>query len=131
MFRPTILIAEQEPNEALSVRKLVVQTAKFNVVSAYTAKEAKELLDKFPNFQAAVVVSDLEDCEKVASAAKATNPSMPVIVLSPNPSYRCGNADHRISSHEPEELVNLLRSLFGDPRNLRGNDRVTPEALLA
>jgi hypothetical protein len=124
--------SSSEPNEALSVRKLVVQTAKFNVVSAYSAQEAKELLDKLPNLQAAVVVADLQNCEEVALAAKATNPSMPLILLSPNPSYGCGGADYRISSHEPEELVNLLRSLFGDPRNLSSsNDNVTPQALPA
>ena len=39
---------EPEPNEALSVRKLVVETAKFNVTTAYSAAEAKELLQKLP-----------------------------------------------------------------------------------
>ncbi|HVH85778.1 MAG TPA: response regulator [Terriglobales bacterium] len=118
MPRPTILIAEPEPKEALSVRKLVVETAKFNVVTAYSAKEAKELLKQFPNVQAMVVVAEIKDCDKAVQAAKAINPSMPVIVLSANPSYRCGKAEYCISSHEPEALLELLRSLFGDPRKV-------------
>ena len=38
MGRPTILIVEPEPNEALSARKLVVETAKFNVTTAYSER---------------------------------------------------------------------------------------------
>ncbi len=34
MPRPTLLIAEPEPEQALSVRKLVLETGKFNVLTA-------------------------------------------------------------------------------------------------
>jgi len=115
--RPTIIIAEPEPREALSVRKLVIETAKFNVITAYSADEATELLRVFPKVDGAVVSSELKDCEKVTEAAKSIKGSMPVIVLSANAHQRCGNADHNLSSHEPQELLNLLRSLFGDPRS--------------
>jgi hypothetical protein len=120
IVRPTIIIAEPEPKDALSVRKLVIETAKFNVITAYSADEAMELLRLFPKVDGAVVVSELKSCEKVTEAAKAVNGSMPVIVLSASAHQRCGHADHNISSHEPEELLNLLRSLFGDPRELGG-----------
>jgi len=118
MARPTVMILEPEPNEALSVRKLVVETAKFNVVTAYCTGEAKELLRRFPNVDAVVVVAEITDCEQAVKAAKGSNPSMPVILLSANRNYRCDHAEYHISSHEPEELVELLRSLFGDPRKV-------------
>jgi peroxiredoxin len=118
MARPTLLIVEPEPNEALSVRKLVVETAKFNVVTAYSASEAKELLRLFPKLDGTVVVAEIKDCEQAVKAAKATNASMPVILLSANRNFRCDDAEYHISSHEPEELVGLLRSLFGDPRKV-------------
>src|SRR3954466_9400739 len=116
MARPTVLMVEPEPKEALSVRKLVVETAKFNVITAYSAKEATELLKQFPNVSGVAVVAEIKDCDATVKAAKAARHSMPVIVLSANSNYRCDNAEHHISSHEPEELVNLLRSLYGDPR---------------
>lgn len=118
MVRPTILIAEPEPNEALSVRKLVVETAKFNVITAYSTQETEELLRIFPNVSGLAIVSEVKDCESAVKKAKAINPKLPIIVLSANRTYRCGDAEHHVSSHEPEELVNLLRSLFGDPRKL-------------
>jgi len=116
MGRPTLLIVEPEPNEALSVRKLVVETAKFNVITAYSTQEASELIGRFPRVDAVVVVAEIKDCEKAVAAAKATNASLPIIVLSANRNYPCGAAEYHLSSHEPEELVNALRELFGDPR---------------
>jgi peroxiredoxin len=71
------MIVEPEPNEALSVRKLVVETAKFNVVTAYSTSEAKELLRLFPNVDATVIVAETKDCEQAVKAAKATKASMP------------------------------------------------------
>jgi DNA-binding response OmpR family regulator len=109
-------MVEPEPNEALSVRKLVVETAKFNVTTAYSMSEAKQLLQKFPCLDAVVMIAEMRGCEEVVETAKSMNPEMQVILLSANLTARCGHGDHLISSHEPEALVSLLRSLFGDPR---------------
>ena len=98
------------------MRKLVVETAKFNVLTAHSAEEGRELLKLFPQVDALVIVADMKDCEETVRAAKSSTPPKPVIVLSANRNYRCDHAEHHISSHEPEELVNLLRSLYGDPR---------------
>jgi DNA-binding response OmpR family regulator len=119
MVRPTILIVEPEPNEALSVRKLVVETAKFNVTTAYSTKEGRELLDKFPQLDCMVMIAEMDGCEETVSKAKSLKHSMPVILLSANQNIRCGEADYHVSSHEPQELVDLLRFLFGDPRQLK------------
>jgi DNA-binding response OmpR family regulator len=116
MARPTILMVEPEPAEALSVRKLVVETAKFNVLTAYSAEEGDRLLQKFPKVEALVIVAEINNCEEAVNAARARRKSLPVIVLSANRNYRCSNAEYHASSHEPEELLGLLRSLFGDPR---------------
>jgi CheY-like chemotaxis protein len=109
-------MVEPEPNEALSVRKLVVETAKFNVTTAYSTAEARELLQRFPRLDAIVMIAEMPGCADVVKAAKSINRAIPVILLSANLTTQCANADHHISSHEPEALVSLLRSVFGDPR---------------
>jgi response regulator RpfG family c-di-GMP phosphodiesterase len=114
--RPTFLIAEPEPHEALSTRKLVLETAKFNVITAYSSEEALELLGAFPNINALVIVSGLKNRATVVKTAKKQKPKLPVIILSPNGTSSLEGGDHHVSSHEPEELLQLLRSLFGDPR---------------
>ncbi len=117
--RPTILIAEPEPAEALSVRKLVLETAKFNVMTAHSTREAIDIFHSFPNISALIAVDgDGIDCEAITVAVKEAVPKMPAIALSARGGYRCAPADHHVSSHEPEQLLRLVRELLGDPRSL-------------
>ena len=117
MPRPTFLVAEPEPNEALSVRKLVLETAKFNVITAHHTQEALDIIHLFPKISAAILVMAREiNCELIAQSIKSGNAEIVVIALSPQIAGHCAKADHILSSHEPEQLVSLVRSLFGDPR---------------
>ena len=118
-------MAEPEAPENISARKLVLETAKFNVITAYSAKECVELLQKFPDIEAVIIHSDLNGtpCEKVVSQIKERSPKMTVVVLGTTDGFRCMGADHSITSHEPEVLLNLLRSKFGDPREQQRRKR--------
>ena len=118
MPRPAFLLAEVEPEEGISARKLVLETAKFNVITAHSLKEMLELLRLHPKVDAVILHSLLAgfDCEDIVAAVRKRKRDMPIIVLSPSPSFRCPDADHHLASHEPQELLDLLRSLFGDPR---------------
>ena len=117
--RPTLLVAEPEPAEALSVRKLVLETAKFNVLTAHTTREAIDIFQSFPNISAVIAVdADDIDCEVVTTAIKEAAPRMHAIALSARAGYRCTAANHHVSSHEPEQLLRLVRELLGDPRTL-------------
>lgn len=119
--RPTFLMAEPEPQQALSARKLVLETAKFNVITAHSASEATELCQRFPSIDALIVHASLEgECAKVVAQFKAGDEKKPAILLAPSSSSSCDGVDHNVSSHSPEELLRLLRELFGDPRNIDG-----------
>lgn len=114
------MMAEVEPPEGLSSRKLVLETGKYNVITAYSVNEALETLASFPKVDAVVLHSSLckeRDCDQVIVEIKNRHPGMMVIALSPTSSQSYKFADHLLSSHEPQELLNLLRSRFGDPRN--------------
>ncbi len=119
MARPTILVAEPEPNEALSVRKLVLETAKFNVLTAHSNEEAMNIFRLFPNLNLVVAVGGGRiNADLVASTVKKTNNHIPVIALTPHLGQKYEFADYTLSSHEPEELVKLVRSLKGDPKQM-------------
>jgi CheY-like chemotaxis protein len=123
MIRPTILVAEPEPEQALSVRKLVLETAKFNVLTAHSNAEAAEIAQMFPNISAAILVKDAEmDCETMVRNLRQTL-DIPIVAVAPQTAYKCKGADHNVSSHEPEKLLELMRSLLGDPRKLDGSKR--------
>jgi CheY-like chemotaxis protein len=118
MARPTLIVAEPEPEQALSVRKLVLETAKFNVITAHSTAETLELLQLFPKIDAAVLVGESDiDSAEVASEIKRSNATIPVIYLHASVGGRCPSTDYDLSSHEPEALLGLIRSLLGDPRN--------------
>jgi DNA-binding response OmpR family regulator len=118
MARPTILLAEPEPDQALSVRKLVIESAKFNVITAHNGNEALELFQAFQNVSGVVVHSQLSgvDCESVIRKVKETVPDAVTIFLPAGVAAQCKGADHTVSSYDPEALLDLLRRLFGDPR---------------
>jgi DNA-binding response OmpR family regulator len=124
MPRPTILVAEQEPSQALSIRKLVLETAKFNVLTAHSTREALDMFHLFPNISLAVLaVGDGVDCDEVARIIKSATDKVPVVFLHPQTAASCDYADHQLSSYEPEKLLELIRSLLGDPRSRSANNR--------
>ena len=118
-MRPMILVAEPEPLQALSVRKLVLETAKFNVLTAHSTAEALESIAMFPKVAAAVLVAEHNiACEQLAPTIKKVLPDVLVVVLSARVGFTCPGADHLLSSHNPEGLVTLMRELLGDPRTI-------------
>jgi len=119
MPRPALLVAEPEPLQALSVRKLVLETGKFNVLTAHSSREALDLFHMFPNISGAVLVMDTQlSCEGIAKAIRETTRKIPIIALEQRIGGKCEFADHHVSSHDPQALLDLARELFGDPRNI-------------
>ena len=117
--RPTLIVAEPEPNEALSVRKLVLETGKFNVLTAHSTRETIDIFQSFPNVSAVIAVDDESiDCEQIITTVKEVLPNISCISLSARIGYKCTGSDYQLSSHEPERLLNTVRELFGDPRKL-------------
>ena len=119
MARPTFIVAEPEPEQALSARKLVIETAKFNVITSHSPSETRELLRQFPNPTALIIHSQMRGWgeSEFVRRVKQHSPDLPVILLSPLAGETYGT-DYQVSSHDPEELVHLLRTLFGDPRSI-------------
>jgi CheY-like chemotaxis protein len=121
MPRPTLLVAEREPVQALSTRKLVLETAKFNVLTAHSTQEALDILQLFSNVAMAVLAMDETiDCRRIATVVKESSRKIPVVALTPQQGQRCDFADYTLSSYEPDALLTLVRSMLGDPRNIDG-----------
>jgi DNA-binding response OmpR family regulator len=98
---------------SISTRKLVIETAKFNVLTAYSGAEALETFQRFPAISGVVLDSGLEDlsCRKVAQTIKQARPSMPVIVISSPDAGDCPEADFQLESFEPAKLLEALKGL--------------------
>lgn len=119
--RPVLLVAEPEPPQSISIRKLVLETAKFNVLTAHSTNEAKEAYRLFPNVSALIIVANEElDCEAViAAVCEHAKDKIPVIALSPRIGFVCRSADYVLPSHDPQVLLELVHTLLGDPREMQ------------
>jgi CheY-like chemotaxis protein len=128
MRRPTFIVAEPEPDQALSSRKLLLETFKFNVITAHSEPEMFDLLNAFPNVDAIILHDDTpgESTHDIVEEIKRRVPRLQVVALNPQGGYGGRNADHVVSSHKPEELLHLLQSLFGDPRKVNGAGKQLP-----
>jgi hypothetical protein len=119
MSRTTLIVAEPEPREALAVRKLVIETAKFDVLRAHGTRECRDLFQTFPMGGIVILVEDgFINIEYCASRIKKSYRHIPIIALTPRVAEKFESVDHTLSSHEPEPVVKLIRSLAGDPRDL-------------
>ncbi len=104
---------EMEQPEGLSARKLIVETAKHNVLTAYSAEDGLGLLQRFPSIDAVLIHALVESCEQVLASVRQHSPAMPIIVASPVPDQFYPEATYVVPSHEPAALLLLLATNFG------------------
>ena len=78
-LRPCFLVADREFSENISSCKLIIETAKFNVIRAYSAADTVEFVQRFPVLDGIVLDAGLRDRpadevvrETQKSAAKAS-----------------------------------------------------------
>ncbi len=113
MVRPCFLVIDREYAGSISTRKLVIETAKLNVITAYSAKEAIETLERFPKVDGVVLdagVRDMSCCDLIARI-KEFIPALPIITISAPGTHDCPQADHQLESFDPARLLLLLRKL--------------------
>ncbi len=114
MIRPCFLVIDREFPGSISTRKLVIETAKFNVLTAYSGVEAREMFERFPAISGAVLDAGLEDisCKDLVAELKQKQPKLPVIVVGAPGSTDCPDADYRLDSFLPSRLLEILRGLM-------------------
>jgi CheY-like chemotaxis protein len=113
MTRPCFLVIDREFAGSISTRKLVIETAKFNVITAYSGHEAVATLKRFPDMDGVVMDADIQDmsCPEMVQALKALHPGIPVIAICSPRQNKCEGADHVLDSFEPQKLLELLKRL--------------------
>jgi CheY-like chemotaxis protein len=116
MNRPCFLVIDREFPGSISTRKLVIETAKFNVLTAYSGKEALEIAERFPAVNGVVLDGGLDDlsCVEVADRIKQLQPKLPVIVIAAPGFDGCPQADYILESFDPANLLEILRGLRPD-----------------
>jgi response regulator RpfG family c-di-GMP phosphodiesterase len=113
MIRPCFLVVDQEHSGSISTRKLVIETAKFNVITAYSGAEAIETLKKFPAVDGAVLDAGVRDipCHEVVQQLRAIRPGLTIVVAGTIGHDLCRGADHFLETFDPAKLLKLLQKL--------------------
>jgi hypothetical protein len=106
-----VLMMEEEQPEGLSARKLVVETAKHNVLTAYNLPDGLDLLHRFPNVDVIMVHSRLlEQKRDLLNDVRQTCPGKPIILATPFANDHRPEADYIVDSHKPHDLIRLFAS---------------------
>jgi DNA-binding response OmpR family regulator len=113
MTRPCFLVVDREFSGSISTRKLVIETAKFNVITAYSGHEARETLERFPRVDGVVLDAGLCDgsCVDLVKELKRIQPKLVVITVSAPGADPVPNADYQLESFDPRRLLALLEKL--------------------
>src|ERR1700679_1601523 len=98
MPRPCFLVVDREFSANISTRKLIIETAKFNVITAYSGAEALESVERFPALDGIVLDAGLRDrpAEDVVRQLKEAHPEIPIVVICALGANECPAADHHL-----------------------------------
>ncbi|MEO6965477.1 MAG: response regulator [Acidobacteriaceae bacterium] len=113
-MRVIVLMIEVEQPEGLSARKLVLETSKHNVITAYSGKAGIQLFRRFPDMDAVVIHVDVSDMpfEEVVRQLREIRPNVPLIALSPVGAVGIPGVEYVIPSHEPQAILKVLADHF-------------------
>jgi DNA-binding NtrC family response regulator len=113
MLRPCFLVVDRETSTGISTRKLIIETAKFNVITAYSSHEAVETLKKYPAIDGVVTDSGMTDmtCDDLLAALKKLKPSIPCVVVDTPRGTPCTLADYTLDTFDPAKLLETLQKL--------------------
>ncbi|HVG27399.1 MAG TPA: hypothetical protein VM865_07320 [Acidobacteriaceae bacterium] len=113
MVRPCFLVLDREHASSISTRKLVIETAKFNVITAYSGEEAWDTVREFPAIHGAVLNAYVQDipCAELVARFKEFAPELPIVVVRGPGAYACEGADFYVDSFDPSQLLQLLQKL--------------------
>lgn len=116
MFRPCFVVVDQEFPGSISTRKLVLETAKYNVLTAYSAREALELLRRFPRVDGIVMNGSghEEDCSTLVAKFREIAPGVRIILTSGRDVIDCGPVDLQLDNYDPRKLLEALAKMFPD-----------------
>jgi CheY-like chemotaxis protein len=110
IVRLVVLMVEVEQPEGISSRKLVLETARHNVLTAYSGEGAVNLLQRFPNVDLAIIHTELEGREFASTVRrlKELRPNLYILAISPVDSGKLEGVDAILPSYDPQELLEFL-----------------------
>jgi CheY-like chemotaxis protein len=113
MIRPCFLVIDNQYPGSISARKLVIETAQLNVITAYSAQEAIGLLSRFPAVDGIVLDTEVQGipCQQLIERLRQIRGDVPIITVSPTGHDRCDGEEYHVSSYDPQALLDQLKHI--------------------
>ena len=131
-MRPCFLVVDNEYPGSISTRKLVMESAKLNVITAYSAEEAAGTLDRFPNVDGVVLDTQIQGrpCTEVVKILRSKHARVPIVTVSPGGQNPCGEEQYHVSSFDPKQLLDALHQIRPTEMDnaIRHESDISPEA---
>lgn len=113
-IRPCFLVVDSEHASSISTRKLVLETAKYNVITVYSCEEATRTLERFPLVHAIVINGIMQDgCASSFLESASRMPGIKLVVVGEGPMAEGPREpDAIVESFAPPKLLEALQRLF-------------------
>jgi len=113
MVRPCFLVIDKQFPGSISTRKLVIETALLNVITAYNAEEAVQTFTRFPAVDGIVLDTEVHGlpCDRLIERLRAIRHDVPVITVSPSGYEPCGGEQYHVSSYDPRDLLDQIQQI--------------------
>jgi CheY-like chemotaxis protein len=115
MIRPCFLVIDNQYPGSISARKLVIETAQLNVITAYSAQEALDTLFRFPAVDGIVLDTEVQGipCQQLIARLRKIRAEVPIVTVSPTGHDRCDGEEYHVSSYDPQALLDQLKQICG------------------
>ena len=102
-MRPCFLVVDNEYPGSISTRKLVLESAKLNVITAYSPEEALNTLSRFPNVDGIVIDTQLQgrSCAEIVAHIRSEHAGIPIVTVSPGGQDPCGASNFTFRTSTP------------------------------
>lgn len=114
MVRPCFLILDNDFPGSISARKLVIESAKLNVITTYSSDEAIETFERFPSVDGVVMDVELKGhrtCRQVMDKLRSIRDGIPIITVSASGHDPCDGEQFHVSSYDPRQLLTVLEKV--------------------
>jgi len=114
-MRPCFLVIDNQYPGSISARKLVIETAQLNVITAYSAKEALSTFERFPDVNGIVFDTQTPGmpCKEFIRRLREIRSDVPLVSVSPTGNDPCDGEQYHVSSYDPQALLHQLRHICG------------------
>jgi DNA-binding NtrC family response regulator len=113
--RLSFLLVEKD-EDGLSPRKILIEAAKHNVITAYSPAEGLATFRRFANVDAIAIDARFGDevCSAMTDEVKKTHPNIKIVAFMSTEDHECRWADFRVEPHDPKSLLDVLIKMNGN-----------------